>query len=120
MLCISHNPLSMVIEVANELWPDIEAKINWVSQIEPPPDGETVYGRTTYPDDGGAPVIDIVVNLPLEAACEVLAHEIAHVVAGADEDHGPVWEDASDLIHERFIEKVAALCDAAQGGEVAA
>lgn len=105
----SHNPLSMVIEAANDLWPDISAKVVWVSGIDPGEGGEEAYGRTTYPDDGSEPIIDIRADLTVEVACEILAHEIAHVKAGADEEHGPEWERAFDQLHNAYAARVDAL-----------
>ena len=62
-------------------------------------DGEPVLGFTLFPDDGGLPVIYVSAVLPFNNVVEVVAHEMAHVIAGQDEEHNEEWEQAFADIH---------------------
>lgn len=59
------------------------------------------FGSTTFPDDG-IPLIDINPELTVCNAVEILAHELAHVIAGADAEHGRQWNSVFDEINERY------------------
>lgn len=52
-----------------------------------------------YGDDGGLPVIYVSAVLPFNNVVEVVAHEMAHVIAGQDEEHNEEWEQAFADIH---------------------
>ena len=47
-------------------------------------------------------MIDIDPTLRVVDAVEVLAHELAHVAAGAKEDHGEKWTAAYDAIKAEY------------------
>lgn len=110
MISIHHNPLSMVVEVANELWPDLNATVFWVSKINEEAETDAgPAGVTYYSEDECKPnEIAIRADLPIDGATEVLAHEIAHVVAGPNAKHGPEWRAAFDRLHSAYVERVAA------------
>ncbi len=44
----------------------------------------------------------ITKELRVADAVEILAHELAHVAVGSDEEHGKAWEEAFDAIHNEF------------------
>ena len=67
-------------------------------------DGEPALGFTLFPDDGGLPVIYISAMLPFNDLVEIIAHEMAHVIAGQDADHGNKWEQAFSDIHWFYCE----------------
>ena len=62
-------------------------------------DGETAVGLTLCPDDGGEPVIYVSAELPFYNVVEIVAHEMAHVIAGQDAGHSDEWEQAFSDIH---------------------
>lgn len=90
------DPIGNVVEVFNRLFPGIEVAIDFVSGLK---DAEDAWGVTHFPDDGGPPSISLDVDLEYRHVVEILAHELAHVAAPDDEDHGEKWEAAFSLIH---------------------
>jgi hypothetical protein len=97
MLKIINNAIEIVLQAANELHPNLEADI----QFAPVEEG---YACTTFPDDGGRPLIDIGLHAPIEAVPELIAHEIAHVVAGKDAEHGDKWDCEFGKIQKKYEE----------------
>lgn len=91
------NPISMVLDAATACFPDIDCDVEFTVAPEQGP-----YGQTFWPDDGGRTRVQVAVGIPFEAVLEVLAHELAHVAAGADAGHGPAWEDAFKRIHVEY------------------
>lgn len=99
---IINNPFDLVMQAVNELYPGTEALIQFNPELRGIEDGEC--GCTTFPDDGSVPVVDISANIPFWAAIEILAHELAHVVAGPADDHGNEWQAAFTAIHRKYSE----------------
>lgn len=62
-------------------------------------DGEPALGFTLFPDDGSYPVIYVSAELPFKDVVEIVAHEMAHVIAGQDAEHDETWEQAFSDIH---------------------
>lgn len=67
-------------------------------------DGEPAVGLTLFPDDGGEPVIYVSAELPFYNVVEIVAHEMAHVIAGQDAGHSDEWEKAFSEIHMLYGE----------------
>ena len=65
--------------------------------------GIEMIGCTTYPDDGGIPLIEVDANIPAGAVPEILAHELAHV-AVLENDHGTEWKAAFEKIYSKYNE----------------
>ena len=99
MIQIINDPFETLIEVVTEIHGEIDAIVQF-GQI----DGEHI-GETCFPDDGSTPVITISVEIPYHATIETFAHELAHVLAGVEAEHGKEWEQAFSNIHEAFMEK---------------
>lgn len=116
------NPISELEAAARDAFPAIDCDVTFAVF---PDDGP--YGQTLWPDDGGRVVVQVAVGIPLEAVVEVMAHELAHVVAGADAEHGQEWEAAFDAIHRAYCrrmlpwegEAVGGVSDALQGAPTA-
>lgn len=103
-----NDPPAIVARAFGELYP----KAEYIAQLVPDlrdETGATVYGETLFPDDGSTPVISISAEAPISAAPELLAHELAHVVAGKDAGHGPEWEAAEEAIFQKYNEIIAAM-----------
>ena len=97
---VRFNPFDLIIEITKELWPDLDCDIYFADVGEF--DGDKAYGVTCFNDSGTA---EIAINprTPIEGAVEILAHELAHVVAGeAVEAHGEEWQSAFELINEKY------------------
>lgn len=91
-----NDPTPFVFKAFDDLFPDLAANI----QLNPELDGAAC---TTFPDDGGTPLIDVSADIPISALPEILAHELAHVAKPEDE-HDPEWQKAFALIFERAHE----------------
>jgi hypothetical protein len=64
-------------------------------------------GETFWPDDGGPPEIAIsaLLNRGVAGTLDILAHELAHVVAGPEAEHGPEWQRVYHSIFEACCEQ---------------
>ncbi|AZS16463.1 ImmA/IrrE family metallo-endopeptidase [Paenibacillus lutimineralis] len=114
---IDNDIFSAVTVAAKGLYPELDALIHW----DPTLSGDDLkdkfsraitfkkpeFGYTFFPDDGGTPVVGVSPHIKVTAAAEVLAHELAHVVAGKEAGHGREWSDAFDAIHKRANEIMA-------------
>jgi len=104
---IENNPFDRIIEATLALYPETKAFIQFDPRIK---HRKFVFwnfgscGYTTFPDDGSEPVINISTNIPFSAMAETLAHELAHVVAGQEAEHGEKWESIFAEIHKKYME----------------
>lgn len=96
MFKINNNAIDIVLEAASKLYPETKADI-WFGEID---EG---YGCTTFPDDGGIPQIIISIKTPLEGIPEIIAHEIAHVIAGVNAEHNIEWDKIFTRIQDKYI-----------------
>lgn len=97
----SNDPSAIVAIAFRELYPDTKYHAQLVPELEDE-DNAPVYGLTLFPDDGSEPIICISAVAPISAEPELLAHELAHVVAGIDAGHGPTWEAAFEEIYQKY------------------
>lgn len=106
---LEHDPIGLMIDCANALYPEHGAVIQWVA------DAGAGVGCAVWPDDGSPPYIALEIGLALLDAVEVLAHEVAHIVVGTDEEdeHGPQWESAFDALHREYHRRMIELAQAA-------
>lgn len=91
------DPFGLVLEVFNELYPQHECEVIFGSRMP-----EATFGYTDFAQS--PPWIIVGFDIPMAGVVEVLAHELAHVVAGLEADHGPEWEAAFNAIHNRYTE----------------
>jgi len=64
-------------------------------------------GRTLFPDENSdfeIPVVEVSTNIPFTAMIEILAHELAHVIAGIESGHGEKWDAIFEAIHRKYNE----------------
>jgi hypothetical protein len=66
-----------------------EVDVVWVTDLH---EEEGVWGRTHF--DSEPVTIELDANCPVIGAVDVLAHELAHVIAGFAAGHGVRWEAA--------------------------
>jgi len=96
----TNNPFDTVIQAVKELYPNTKALIQFNPNLRGREYKEC--GKTTFPDDGDTPLVDISTNIPFEAMVEILAHELAHVVAGVEAEHSDKWMDVFDAIKLKY------------------
>lgn len=104
-LFINNDPFAGVLHATENLYPGIATNIQFRPDMKYRRFLWFRFGRcgcTTFPKDGGVPLIDISTNIPFTAMVEVLAHELAHVVAGEAAGHGAAWQDAFGAIHQEY------------------
>lgn len=113
------NSWQIILEVINRLYPGFDAKISFLppsrfkaeldskikdgAVVEENPDDACGF---TYFDGDKTPVIAIHSEVPTDASIEIIAHEVAHVVAGKNEGHGAKWEEIFNTIHLEYTKVV--------------
>jgi hypothetical protein len=96
---MAFDPLKLVLEVSRDLFPKHGADIFFGLEGEKNKFGYTDFGQTP-------PVITVSVLTPLGVTPEILAHEVAHVVAGFESGHGKKWEKTFDMIHREYLKRL--------------
>ena len=79
----------------------VNLKCYWVDEIRDD-DGVEVFGSTTFGDDGTTEIC-VSGNIKVSDAAEVFAHELAHLAAGVNAEHGDEWEDAFERIYRNYL-----------------
>lgn len=105
---IINDPFRMLLEVMEENYPDAKCDIHFGDILT---DGVETFGCTVFPEEKGEEpiIVEVHPSLSLQDATEILAHELAHVVAGEEADHGKEWKEVFDNIHKKFQEKAKGL-----------
>lgn len=109
MIRVFFDPCAVVIRAFQELYPGVSAEVNYCGDV-----GDKL-GITVF-EDGADPVVVISHTVPTGRVADILSHELAHVAAGPDADHGPEWAAAYAALHARYCQ----LVDAEFGGDVEA
>jgi len=109
MLKIANDPFKVVLQAAEELWPDLKVDIQWNPTMKM---NKKEYGCTIFPEDGSTPLIELNPGLKVKYAVEILGHELAHVVVGVGAGHGPEWQKAFEAIFDKYSELMKLLADA--------
>lgn len=100
-----NDPFALVWAAFKRLYPDRECLCELVPFTGKDEEGHDVYGMTTFANDGRV-VVMVTTTIPIDNAVEILAHELAHVAAEYDADHGERWKAAFDAICKEYF-KVA-------------
>jgi len=94
------DPFERLLTFAYATW-SITAKVQFVSPQELDSyrwwkPWHEPKGETFFPDDDSTPIISINGKLKrgVQGTLDILAHELAHVVAGTEAEHGPEWKTA--------------------------
>ena len=82
-------------------YPGKGCEVQWQPGIQDDELSEQGYGFTEFHDDGSILVV-VDANLQVSNAVEVLAHELAHVAVGIENEHGAAWETAFDAIFQEY------------------
>ena len=98
----NNDPFYIVYTATKNLYPKEIEKVSgiyWYPNLED--EGNKVYGITDFLNDNKV-VIYIDPQLSVENAVEILAHELAHVVAGVENEHNKKWEEVFENIHKEY------------------
>lgn len=105
---IVNDPFRLLIKIAKDKYPHLKAKVAFTNEMPKHGMKKEPCGVTLWPEGAGTPEILIHAGIPVSGAVEVLAHEIAHLIAGHDSKHGPKWRKAFNWMHRRYCEEVEA------------
>lgn len=96
-----NDPFVIVMQAFRNLYPSHEFTVDWSYIDEKDDDGKPVYGFTSFNRDGTIEVF-VSCSITVSDAVEILAHELAHVAVGVNEDHGEIWEAAFEAIFQEY------------------
>lgn len=100
-----NDPFAAIWTAFKKISPQTACNVYWVPEIEDEETHETAYGFTHFAESGEVTVC-ISANLKIEDAAEILAHELAHVVAGEEHEHDEVWEKYFESIQHGYYENI--------------
>ncbi|MBP2233103.1 hypothetical protein J2847_006438 [Azospirillum agricola] len=102
-------PVSVLLRCAQQLYPALATKVVLVDGMHA---ADGAWGMTWWPDgagelhpdweDGITALILIDASAPYYAVPDILAHELAHAVAGPDGGHADVFAAAYLALHAAF------------------
>lgn len=96
-----NDPFAVMYAGFEKIYPGKKPHCVWVSWISGEKEEGDTYGVTDFENDGTV-WIAVVTSLPVKDALEIFAHELAHVAAGHEAEHGPEWEKAFDAIETEY------------------
>lgn len=97
-----NDPFAMVWQAYRNLYPGRPApSVEWTHIDQDDEEVGDSYGYTVFAEDGEIAIF-VSCDIPVITAVEILAHELAHVAVGADEDHGEKWEEANEAIFQEY------------------
>lgn len=102
MVRVNFDPLALLIACFEKLWPGKVCEVNYAGDV-----GDKL-GITSF-SDGEDPVVVISHAVPMGRAADILAHELAHVAAGEQAEHGSEWAAAYDKLHAEYCAQVKEL-----------
>lgn len=122
------DPFHIILDAVNDLFPGVDAGISFQTPDQfqelydrlAPIKGKKVPGKDlcgfcVWDADGKTPLIVVNQNIPCFAAVEIIAHEVAHLVAGPEAEHGKEWEKVFKKIRKHYGKLHAAACAALPG-----
>ena len=97
-----NDPFAMVWQAYRNLYPSRPApSVEWTTIDDEDQETAGSWGYTVFTDDGEV-FVYVSCDLKVMDAVEILAHELAHVAVGAEEDHGEKWEEAFEAIFNEY------------------
>lgn len=101
MIRITYNPIDDLIKIANEMYPDADASVEFIEFTRQ--DTDDAYGYALFPHDGSTPTIAVSASKNTIADClDVISREVAHIVAGKDHQHDEVFQSHYDQIYRTY------------------
>ncbi len=102
-----NDPFRILKEIIADDYPEVECEVYIGEQFV---DGKETFGCTIFPEEEGEKItVEIHYSLSIENATEVLAHELAHVIAGQEAEHNEEWEKAFTDLNNKFTDKLISL-----------
>jgi len=99
------DPVGLLLEVANEMYPKHSARIFWTNDLVNER-GEGVTGLTIR-KPGEPPTVIISLDIPLHDAVETVAHELAHVIVGKEvHEHDGEWYGIFQALNRAYVSSV--------------
>lgn len=98
------DPFGLLLKIFNESGCRANVVVEFVSGLH---EQEGAWGRTHYPDTKGPIEIHIDGECPVSGAVDVLAHELAHVMAGFRCGHGGKWGRAYAGLRREYEKRTA-------------
>lgn len=96
------DPVRAVLRAWGKLWGDVPVVVEYDPSLR-----RRLFwggwGVTIFPDDGSTPVVRLSTELRVRHVPEILAHELAHVVAGPEAGHGRLWEAAFEDLRREYL-----------------
>jgi len=117
---IFEDPFEAVLRAAAKLGADARVRFVHCSELPRLPGlrfWRRAKGVTWWPDDGSSVevLIDAQLRRGVQGTLDILAHELAHVIAGPEDDHGPAWAAAYEAIYRLCLERPAVVRRVARG-----
>jgi hypothetical protein len=111
VLAIYNDPFIGLFRAIENIYPEVKCRILVDPDIKAPFRlfGKRIWGicgYTFFPDDGSTPEIRVSAHIPYVRVVEIIAHEVAHVIAGTKAGHGDGWRKVFDAIREEYIRSV--------------
>lgn len=103
-----HDPIDLMLRCYQRLWPDgrdVEIFLVPAASRAESPLPEGALGVTSAMSDGPWGVF-IVAEQTVEQLLDILAHELAHVVAGPEAEHGSDWMRALEQLRAAWLAEV--------------
>lgn len=102
------DPFQMIIDCFHEMFPGKYCQIFWTDKksLRKSTKQKKALGVTEFPDDGTFPVVWVCCDQTVMQAMDILSHELAHVAAGTEADHGPEWEKIYANLYEAYCQKM--------------
>lgn len=94
-------PFQMLDICFKRLFPDVKYKAYFEPNIRDDEKGNEVCGLTDFGDDGEITIF-VDVDLSINNAVEIFAHELAHAGVGVEHGHDDVWEKAFDDLFNEY------------------
>lgn len=94
-------PFEMLDIAFKRLFPNVLYTAYFQPNIRDDKNGEKVLGLTDFSDDGEITIF-IDVDISINNAVEIFAHELAHAGVGVEHEHDKVWEKAFDDLFEEY------------------
>lgn len=92
-----NNPIDDLIQAVHDEYRLLRCAIYFDPELY---ENEKAYGYTQF--DGDKIIIALDAGVPYKDLLEVLAHELAHAIAGKDSEHNDEWERIFDKIYELY------------------
>ena len=102
----------MVLQAVYELYPGFDVSISFLPEEEFAKyvKDSTAYGVTLF-EVNLPPLILVNAMTPAMHCVEIIAHEVAHVVAGLRAGHGKKWWKEFENIYEKYCELHSKVCE---------